>query len=483
MKNKIAFKLFMYFGVTLLLFSIIMGSLFTVLFKNYSFELQEIDLKNRAVRMADTLSDFINSTSPTKENVGNKKGGYGAYLRFLDEIAMADVWIVDENLELITNGKINQEYYYNDLPVDAETVVGEVFNGVTTSSEGFSNLLNKPTLTVGTPIKYEEKIIGALLLHTPVEGLNDAIFHGFRALGISISIALFLSIILSSVLAISFTKPLAKMKKSTLMLAKGDFSVKTGINQMDEIGELASSIDILSEQLLAASEESQRLLKLRQDFVANISHELRTPITVIRGSLEAIYDSVVTDPDEVRLYHKQILNETLLLQRLINDLLDLSRLQNIDFKIEMNEMNLCDVLKDVVINARNIALEKNIEIVFEQDVKTFVISGDYERIRQMLLIVLSNAIKFSPKESTVNICLRDKVVSIKNYGTGILHEDLPYIFDRFYQVKREDNKDGTGLGLSIAKQIANRHNIRISVSSIHNGETVFQFYFSEQNLT
>ena len=478
MKNKIAFKLFLYFGATLLLFSIIIGSLFTMLFKNYSLEIQENDLKNRAVRMSDTLSEFINSTSSGRSTIGDKKGGYGAYLRFLDDIAMADVWIVDENLELITSGKINQEYYYNDLPVDAETVVAEVFNGATTSSEGFSNLLKKPTLTVGTPIKYEEKVIGALLLHTPVEGLKDAMFHGFQALGISISIALLLSIILSVVLAISFTKPLAKMKNSSLMLAKGDFSVKTGINQKDEIGELASSIDILSEQLLVASQESDRLLKLRQDFVANISHELRTPVTVIRGSLEAIYDSVVTDPEEVRLYHQQILNETLFLQRLINDLLDLSRLQNTDFKIEMNEINLCDVLNDVVRNARNIALEKNIEIRFEQDVNTLVICGDYGRIRQMLLVILSNAIKFSPKESMVNVSLRDKIVSIKNYGIGILHEDLPYIFDKFYRVKREDNKDGTGLGLSIAKQIADRHNIKILVSSIHNEETVFQFHFS-----
>jgi len=194
---------------------------------------------------------------------------------------MADVWIVDENLNLITIGHMtNKQYNYTDLPKDAESVVDKVFEGNTTFSEGFSNLLNIPTLTVGTPIKSNGNVIGALLLHTPVEGMNSAINQGFKILGISIIFALILSTILSIVFAVSFTLPLKKIKNTAIELSKGDYTAKTGVVQRDEIGDLASTMDVLSCRLNTASQESEKLQKLRRDFVSNISHELRTPVTV-----------------------------------------------------------------------------------------------------------------------------------------------------------------------------------------------------------
>ncbi|WP_283608645.1 sensor histidine kinase [Faecalispora anaeroviscerum] len=479
MKNKIAFKLTMYFSAALLLFSIIIGSVFMTLFKNHTMELHKSDLQKRAVTMAGTLSEYISGTNNSGGGImGSGQMGYGAYLRFLDKIAMTDVWIVDENLQLITAGHMaNQQYNYADLPQDAETVVKEVFQGKTTFSEGFSNLLNTPTLTVGTPIQSGGKVIGALLLHSPVEGMNEAVSQGFGVLAISISVALVLSILLSIVLAVAFTKPLKKMKNSAMQLACGDYCVKTNVLQKDEIGELAATIDILSERLDLASRESERLNKLRRDFVANISHELRTPVTVIRGSLEALCDEVVTDPEQVKSYHRQMLNESMFLQRLVNDLLDLSRLQNTDFKIEMQEISLCDVLSDVVRSARHMAQLKNVEIRQEHDTQMCAAFGDYGRLRQMFLIILDNAIKFSPQGGAVTVSLKDKTVSIRDNGIGIAQEDLPYIFDRFYQVKSEENKSGTGLGLAIAKQIADRHNIRILVNNRQNEGTEFQFQF------
>lgn len=477
MKNKIAIKLTLYFSVILLLFSVIIGSVFITLFRNHTLELHKTDLEKRAVTMAGTLSKFMNSTSSGTGMMGGRMG-YGAYIRFLDDIAMTDVWIVDENLELITGGQMaNQQYNYADLPPDAETVVKEVFQGKTTFSEGFSTLLNTPTLTVGTPIESGGKVIGALLLHSPVEGMNEAIGQGFEILAISMSVALVLSVFLSILLAIAFTNPLKKMKNAAVQLTEGNYSAKTSVRQKDEIGELASTIDILSERLDLASRESEQLHTLRRDFVANISHELRTPVTVIRGSLEALCDEVVTDPEQVKSYHRQMLNESVFLQRLVDDLLDLSRLQNADFKIEMQEISLCDVLKDVIRSAQHVAQRKHIEIREDYNTPMCAVIGDYGRLRQMFLIILDNAIKFSPQNSIVTVSLNNKTVSIRDNGIGIAEGDLPYIFDRFYKVKSEKNKNGTGLGLAIAKQIADRHNIRVSVSSKQNEGTEFQFIF------
>jgi signal transduction histidine kinase len=240
---------------------------------------------------------------------------------------------------------------------------------------------------------------------------------------------------------------------------------------------LATVLDHLSVRLDEASRESARLDTLRRDFVANISHELRTPVTVLRGSLESLCDEVVTEPELVKSYYRQMLNESLHLQRLVNDLLDLSRLQNVDFKFDLREINLSDVLDDVVRSARQMAQAKNIRIELHQDSQLFSVVGDYGRLRQMLLIVLDNAIKFSGRDSTVDVKRIGKEVTLTDYGIGIPAQDLPYIFDRFYKTKSEQNKNGTGLGLAIAKQIADRQGVNISVVSKQNEKTEFVFRF------
>lgn len=487
MKNKIALKLIIYFSAALIVFSIIIGGIFTSLFKNNAMQTHKKDLENRALTIADTISELMDGT---RLNFGSgmgrmgmggmmgMQGGAGLYIRNLDNIAMADAWIVDEDLNLLVTGTMSHmRYNYTDLPQDADKVVKNVFTGETTFSEGFSRLLETPTLTVGTPIMSNGEIIGALLIHSPVKGMNDAINEGFRILLFSIITALILSIILSIAMALTFTKPLKKMENTAVLLAGGNYNVKTGIKQNDEIGDLAVTMDILSQRLNEANKESEKIQKQRQDFITNISHELRTPVTVIRGSLEALSDGVINEPEQVNEYHKQMLNESKSLERLVNDLLELSRLQNADFNIEMEELNICDVLNDSVRSASNLARQKNINIEYSLDRDVFLTKGDYGRLRQMFLIVIDNAIKFSYENKSIYIILNNNQIIIKDEGIGISKEDLPNIFDRYYSVKSDENKTGTGLGLTIAKQIALRHNINLFVESQLNMGTSFVFEF------
>ena len=483
MKNKIFIKLTVYFSAALIVFSIIIGSIFMLLFKNNAIEIYKNDLERRALTIADTISELMDDT---KLNFGpgmgmrggmmGIQGGLGSYIRNLDDIAMADAWIVDEELNLLITGTMSHmQYNYADLPQDADIVVKNVFKGETTFSEVFSRLLESPALTVGTPITANDEIIGALLIHSPVEGMNDAIKEGFRILFISILTALILSVFLSVALALTFTRPLNKMKNTAALLALGNYNVKTEIKQNDEIGDLAETMDMLSQRLSEADEERNRVQKQRQDFITNISHELRTPVTVIRGSLEALCDEVVTEPDQVKEYHKQMLNESKSLERLVNDLLELSRLQNTDFKIEMQELNICDVLKDSVRSASNLARKKNINIEYSFDRDVFLTKGDYGRLRQMFLTVIDNSVKFSYENSSINIIMNNNRIIIKDKGIGISDEDLPKIFDRYFSVKSDENKTGTGLGLTIAKQIALRHNIELFAESQLNEGTSFVF--------
>lgn len=478
-KNKIAIKLTLYFAIALIIFAIIIGSIFTVLFKNYTVEIQKTDLENHAINIASDLSEYFSSKSYGKQG-GN--GGYGAYLRFLNDIIISDVWIVDNNYQLVTWGLSKHNYNYSDLPENAYSVIEEVFTGKTAFSENFSTLLDVQTLTVGTPIKGEnDEIYGVVLLHSPVEGINNAVKEGFVILAISISIALIIVIIISIYFSMSFTKPLNKMKNTALQLAEGDYKVKTGIKQDDEIGKLAETMDILANELEIASEQSEKLEQMRRDFIANISHELRTPVTVIRGSLEALNDGVITEPEKVNEYYKQMLNESKGLQRLVSDLLELSRLQNTDFIIDTTEISLTDIIDDVVRSGRQLANKKDITINVKKGEGEYRVIGDFSRVRQMIMIILDNAVKFSPENGEINITAienEDSIeLSIIDSGLGIPKEDLPYIFDRFYKAKSLNNQSGTGLGLAIAKQIAMRHQVEIIVKSENEIGSEFRLTF------
>lgn len=481
MKNKISTKLMINFSISLISFSIIIGLVFSYLFSDYTTKIHKNDLQKRAETIAGTLSDYYSDSESLKSSSGKGKG-YGSYMKFLDDIAMSDVWLVDKESQLISRGKGNMNLNYSELPKDAEYVIEEAFQGKTSFSESFSDILNTKSITVGTPIKnYDDSVIGVVLLHSPVEDISSSIHGGFKILIVSIALALIIAIIISMFMSLSFTKPLSKMKDTAILLSKGNYKVKTEVHQCDEIGELASSIDILSEKLYEASLESEKLEKLRNDFISNISHELRTPVTVLRGSLEALCDGIITKPDKVSEYHNQMLHESIHLQRLVNDLLDLSKLQNVDFKIEMDNLDLSLITEEVIHSMNRIAAKDNIKIFSNLSLSHCAILGDYSRIRQMLMIVLDNAVKFSKESSliTVNLIKNENYIelSVIDKGCGISKEDLPYIFDRFHKSNSTENKNGTGLGLAIAKQIANRHNIKIDVTSEPYIETCFTFKF------
>lgn len=472
LNNKIALKLSLSFALALIIFSIIISGVFLVLFKQYTVDLHKTQLQNYAQSLAQSLS------------TGRRYNGmgYGAHLYFSSEIMGYNVWIVDENMNVITprnmqhHKMMHTNYTFSELPPNASEVIREVFQDKTVFSEGFSDVLSQLTLTVGVPIKDANgKVWGAVLLHSPVEGTTDGIYQGLMILGISIILALIIVLALAILFSYFFTKPLTKMKSVAMQLAEGNYQAKCNIKQKDEVGELANVMDLLAGRLDEASKESLKLEQMRKDFVSNISHELRTPVTVIRGSLEALCDKIITDPKQIDEYHLQMLNEAKFLQRLVGDLLDLSRLQNPDFAIEKQELNLNDVISDVVRSARQIAKNKNVSINIDLKNPNLKISGDYGRLRQMFLIILDNAIKFSSENNKVDVLVQDDTIVIRDYGIGINEKDLPHIFDRFYKTHGEHNKVGTGLGLAIAKQIAERHNIDLIARNNPDGGAKFIF--------
>ena len=204
------------------------------------------------------------------------------------------------------------------------------------------------------------------------------------------------------------------------------------------------------------------------------THELRTPVTVLRGSLEALCDGVVSDGPKVAEYHREMLGEARHLERLVNDLLELSRLQNRDFAIEMAPINLLDPLQEARRSAARLGQSKSVYLEMQAPTP-LPFEGDYGRLRQMFLIVLDNAVKFSPPGGCVAIAADSEKIVISDQGCGIKEDQLPHIFDRFYRSRSAQNAGGTGLGLAIAAGIARRHGMEITADNLPEGGAVFTF--------
>lgn len=489
MRNKIAVRLLAYFALALLLFSIVISGMFAWMFSQYTTNLHRQELSDRAVGIAETMGEFMDSGIKLGSHGpgGGYGGGYGAYIRYLDDIAMTDAWLVDRQSNQITRGHGDSAFSYKELPEDAEHVIASVLEGEIAFSESFSDFLEQKTLTVGAPILSADGAVqGAVLLHSPIDGLTEARQNQYRILGISLLVALILTAPMAALFTMRFTKPLNRMKEISAKLAEGDYGAKNNIRQHDEIGELADAMDILADQLAETNRQRDEMEGMRQAFFSNISHELRTPVTVMRGSLEALCDGVVTEPEQVTEYHRQMLGESIHLQRLVNDLLELSRLQSVDFQMDMGELNLCEIVEDVARSMRRVAEQKRVIIKTENLDENVPFHGDYSRLRQMLLVVVDNAVKFSPEGDTVTISRMDQdgqcCLAVIDHGLGIAAADLPYIFERFHKARSEQNRQGSGLGLAIAKEIAARHGIEIVVTS-RLRQTEFQFLLPGYKIT
>lgn len=487
MHKKVAVKLSAYFAIALILLSLVMSFIFVALLKNHTVTVYKADLEKRAVNIANTLSSFNTPVSEGGIRKGGQGSGYGAYVRFIGDIAGTNVWVIDQQHNLITSGNgngIQRKYNLSELPENASKLIDEVFNNQTVFSEEFSNVLEDMSLTVGTPIvDQNQQVIGAVLLHSPIASIDEALKQGIYMLIISVLVAIVIAFMMAVFLSLRFTRPLKVMNKQAQCMASGDFLVANHIQMQDEIGELASTLNELASKLEDADNLSKHTEQLRRDFIANISHELKTPITVIRGSLEALCDKVVTDSTAVERYYDQMLFETKYLQRLIGDLLELSKLQNADFVIEKEALVLHDVINNAVQSIQPLAASKSIQIQFECIQTEDMFLGDYGRLRQMVMVLLDNAVKFSAEGTCVKVGLDNGILAISDQGIGISESDLPHLFEKFYKARNENNKSGTGLGLAIASQIAVRHGIKVHVSSILGRGTTFKLDFNPAKMS
>ncbi len=243
---------------------------------------------------------------------------------------------------------------------------------------------------------------------------------------------------------------------------------------VDEIGAIAGAVGLFSDVT-----QMERLERTRREYVSNVSHELRTPLTAVRALIEPLKEGMVTTEEDRMRYYDIILREVMRLSRLINDQLELSRLQSGGVAIEKRRIRLDDLIYDVCDRYHSIAEDHGLALNIESDLSECPsVWANADRVEQMFIILLDNAIKYTEAGSVnVKVDWDDEkvVITVRDTGIGISEQDLPYVFDRFYKVDKAHSGKGSGLGLSIARELLNRMDEQIWVESTKGVGSAFSF--------
>ena len=366
-----------------------------------------------------------------------------------------------------------------NLPLNVEEVVMiENFDPTVTSGSyyivnNFFDSFETEMLSVLSPITSNYKVRGYVTIHCSMNYIQESCNS---LLNISY-IMLVILLLLSLIILIFFTEivyiPLRKITYATEQYAEGNMHYEFQVESDDEIGYLAACLNYMASQIAGAEDDQKK-------FVANISHDFRSPLTSIRGYLEAMLDGTVP-PEMHQKYLEIVLNETQRLTKLTNGLLTLNNLNTKGMLLDLTDFDINGVIRRTAASFEGTCRQKTIaiELILTGDI--MYVHADMEKIQQVLYNLLDNAIKFSHHDSVIKVetsLKKNKLfVSVKDTGIGIPKDDLKLIWDRFYKsdLSRGRDKKGTGLGLSIVKEIINSHSEHINVVSTEGEGSEFIF--------
>lgn len=285
----------------------------------------------------------------------------------------------------------------------------------------------------------------------------------FKIYAFSAIFPLLLMFIAEYVLTYRLTKPLKYMSKAARNIAKGDFSNRIPVMSDDEIGELSVLFNRMTDSL-------SRNEQVRRSFISNISHELKTPMTIISGFIDGIIDGTI-DESRQKYYLKIVSEEVKRLSRLVQSMLSIARLESDERRINPVDFDFAELVLTVVVSMEQKITSKKLSIIGLEDLSHTVINADKDLIYQVVYNIVDNAVKYSNDGGKITFSSHriseDIKFSVKNDGAGIASEDIPHIFERFYKAdkSRSSNKDSLGLGLYITKTIVDLHDGEISVDS------------------
>lgn len=357
---------------------------------------------------------------------------------------------------------------------ELERLIAYIASGQKQTTGYFHGVSDLPVLTSCALLTQNNVATHVVLFHTDISDVKEDTRSVAVEIGLIAVVGLLVAIIAVYYTTTAFTKPFMEVNEIVQQYSKGDYNARIPISDTEEATQLALSFNAMADQL-------KDLEATRRSFVANVSHELRSPLTSMRGFLEAMQDGTI-GPDEYEKNIDIVLSETRRMTSMVNDLLDLARIESGKTAIKLEIFDINELIRRTLITfeARISERRMDVDIKFAQE--QCYVEADPAQISQVLRNLIDNAIKYSPEDRKLRIATyalkREVYVSIQDFGQGIPTEDIPHVFDRFYKVEKAhtpSKQSGTGLGLSIVKRIIDQHGQRITLKSTKGKGSTFTF--------
>lgn len=399
---------------------------------------------------------------------------------FVDVLASnmnADVFVTDiDGKVILYSGPGRERYVEKKIPPE---VTAKALKGEYSGSGKLGGVYDSERYVVGTPITVpiagSDTAIGAVFA-----AVDSGPFLSFKANLLKTFLASSLAALLVSFwvarrFSYRMVKPLGQASEAAAGMAGGDFSKRVAYEGEDEIGELAKAFNDMASSLEASE-------SVRRSFIANVSHEFKTPMTTIAGFVDGILDGTIPEEGRER-YLKIVSSEIKRLSRLVKTMLDLSRIDGGGFRASAKRFNLTDVVLKVLPSFESRIARKKINASIEGDSQPVFIVGDRDMIYQATYNLIENAVKFTDVSGYIKIGILNGEgvcrLYVENSGEGISKEEIRFVFDRFYKADKSRSKDknGMGLGLYIAKKITNLHGGDVKAFSVPGKYTRFELWF------
>lgn len=489
--SKLSRKLF------LITFGLLIGLMTTIItFQHFFFE--GFYEKQKTKSLIKQINSFKNIYSYELENSNTI---YSAMFSFEEATnSKVGLYSLKENGLYLKDPKDETSYDYKVLKDFAEQMVNDnnvlyaVLHNKTITLTFYDPLSGTTKIGAVTSMPLNSKNDRLLVCIASVQPIQEAttvinrfylyIFIGF----------IFLAIFISSLYSKLISNPLSKMNNVAKKMSNLDFSERCVVSTKDEIGNLANTLNFLSLNLESALSDLQHknrqlqkdidkereLEAMRKDFVASVSHELKTPIGIIEGYAEGIKDGIVSG-EKSDLYLETIIDESKKMSKLVSNMLELSKLESGVIKPSFEVFNINRLINKVVHKHIQCALDSDLNLHFEPKTEYSYVSADIFQMEQVLTNLITNAIKYTPKNNDIIVSISEEDnlfnISVINTGSYINPEELEHLFDKFYRVdkSRQRKSNSTGLGLAIVKNILELHNFKYSLRNIDNG-VEFNYY-------
>lgn len=444
-------KLFTFVMVIFIVSSVLLGTMAFSFLGNYFNGKEEKRLTGIAEEMAEMTVILANAHTSAKN--------FSAMVDGVAQTTGTEIFIIDESGNTVVSSagayNIKEKFAKGMLEGKSEVFRDEI------SGKNRVNML-----AVSTPIKHNGKVVGGVLVSVPMPEIAKARAEVFKYFFRSILIATVFVAVMIYFLAQKITTPILKLNDAAKSISKGNFKKRVEFEEIAEFEEINELGETFNEMAVSI----QEFENTRNSFVANISHDLRTPITTISGFVEGILDGTIPE-EKHEWYLSVVLDESKRLSRIVNDLFDISKLEQGGFNINLRDFDINELVRLNVIKFEKAISDKNIQLSVEFESDSAIVNADRDAISRVLMNLFDNAIKFTNETGFIDIKVGTKdnkaYVSVQNSGIGIAEEELRHIFDRFYKTdkSRSLDKNGAGLGLYIVKGIMAAHGQRVWAES------------------